>query len=131
MTERPTRPSPRQLQLFLVSGGKISLTLQPQLQRKTAGTSLLYVYLASACVSQLIAEGAPIAIHVTTHDGQPKVIAAVRGLPAAILHSFAAGEFPDAATSGHVGAAAVSFCRIVHRVRNFWSKLPHALTRPL
>ena len=79
----------------------------------------------------LTVEGAAISIHVTTSGGQPKVVATICGLAATVLHSFAVKQCTDATTSGHVRVAALPFCRIIHRVNDFWPKFPHTLARPL
>ena len=69
---------------------------------------------AVVVVAELTVEGAPIAVHVTTYDGQSKIIATVCSFATTLLHSIAAGEFLDAAASRHVRAATISFGGIVH-----------------
>lgn len=69
MTERHIQPNRKQQQQSLVRDGKTSLTLQPPLPKKTAETLPLYVLHSRLTVSQLILQGASIAIYVTTHDG--------------------------------------------------------------
>lgn len=131
MTGRHTLPSLRQLQPSLVRDGRTLLMLQPQLPRKTVEISLLCVSCLSLPVSKLTVKGAPFSIHVTTPDGHPEIFAAVCCFTAAIVHSIAAAEHTNAATSGHVRFAAFPFRRILHRVSNFWPELSYALARPL
>ena len=78
---------------------------------------------------ELIVEGTTITVHVTTHDGA-KVVAAVRSLTTAVIHSVATGQLFNATASGYVRASAIPFRRIVHRLSHLGPKLPHPLTRP-
>ncbi len=130
MTGKRTLLSLKQLQPFLVSGGKISLTQLHPPRKKTAEISLLYV--RQLCeIAELIVQDAAIALHVAAYDGQPKVAAAVCSLATTVLHGIAAGEFLNAAPSGHVRAAAIPFGGVVHRINHLRTKLPHGLTRPI
>ena len=85
---------------------------------------------ASDMVFKLTKEGAPISVHVTTHDGQSEVVATLHGLTTTVISSIAAEPYTNTTTGRHVRVAAVPFCRILHRVSNVGSKLPHTLTRP-
>lgn len=130
MTGKRTLLSLKQLQPFLVSGGKISLTQLHPPQKKTVEISLLYVQ-ELPVFAELTVEDAAVAVHVSTYDGQPKVAATICSLATTVLHGIAAGQLFNAATSRHVRVAAIPFSGVIHRVDHLWTKLPHGLTRPV